>query len=87
MALMTMIARTIDGLPLVGTMQENEEVSESAAKHQQKQQVVINPTFKWNFQSGKSVLEYQNQAKMLFRKLGPNSPARCTLETGPYLFQ
>lgn len=26
MALMTMIARTIDGLPLVGTMQENEEV-------------------------------------------------------------
>lgn len=27
MALMTMIARTIDGLPLVGTMQENEEVS------------------------------------------------------------
>lgn len=30
MALMTMIARTIDGLPLVGTMQENEEVSEIA---------------------------------------------------------
>lgn len=27
MALMTMIARTIDGLPLVGTMQESEEVS------------------------------------------------------------
>lgn len=26
MALMTMIARTIDGLPLVGTMQESEEV-------------------------------------------------------------
>jgi hypothetical protein len=24
---MTMIARTIDGLPLVGTMQESEEVS------------------------------------------------------------
>lgn len=24
---------------------------------------------------------------MLFRKLGPNSPARCTLESGPYLFQ
>lgn len=27
MAMMTMIARTVDGLPLVGTMQENEEVS------------------------------------------------------------
>lgn len=38
-------------------------------------------------QSGRSILEYQNQAKMLFRKLGPQSPARCTLETGPYLFQ
>ncbi|XP_011302405.1 vesicle-trafficking protein SEC22b-B [Fopius arisanus] len=37
-------------------------------------------------QSGKSILEYQNQAKMLFRKLGPQSPVRCTIETGPYLF-
>lgn len=39
------------------------------------------------FQSGKSVLEYQNQAKLLFRKLGVHSPPRCTIETGPYLFQ
>lgn len=62
MALMTMIARVVDGLPLVGTMTEDE-------------------------QSGKSVLEYQNQAKMLFRKLGPQSPPRCSIETGPYLFQ
>lgn len=61
MALMTMIARVVDGLPLVGTMQEDE-------------------------QSGRSVLEYQNQAKMLFRKLGSQSPSRCTIETGPYLF-
>lgn len=37
-------------------------------------------------QSGKTILEYQNQAKMLFRKLGPQSPAKCTIETGPYLF-
>lgn len=29
MALMTMIARVVDGLPLVGTMQEDEQV----AKH------------------------------------------------------
>lgn len=62
MAQMTMIARVVDGLPLVGTMQDDE-------------------------QSGRSVLEYQNQAKMLFRKLGPQSPPRCTIETGPYLFQ
>lgn len=58
---MTMIARVVDGLPLVGTMQEDE-------------------------QSGKSVLEYQNQAKLLFRKLGVHSPPRCSIETGPYLF-
>ncbi|XP_040159328.1 vesicle-trafficking protein SEC22b-B isoform X1 [Anopheles arabiensis] len=62
MALMTMIARFVDGLPLVGTMQEDEQVS------------------------GRSILEYQNQAKLLFRKLGPNSPTRCSIETGPYLF-
>ncbi|XP_013187943.1 vesicle-trafficking protein SEC22b-B [Amyelois transitella] len=37
-------------------------------------------------QSGCNVLEYQNQAKMLFRKLGPQSPLRCSIETGPYLF-
>ena len=37
-------------------------------------------------QSGCNVLEYQNQAKMLFRKLGPQSPMRCSIETGPYLF-
>uniref|UniRef100_A0A1B0GGB7 Uncharacterized protein n=1 Tax=Glossina morsitans morsitans TaxID=37546 RepID=A0A1B0GGB7_GLOMM len=62
MALLTMIARVIDGLPLVGTMQDDE-------------------------QTGRSIIEYQNQAKMLFRKLSSHSPARCSIETGPYLFQ
>lgn len=37
-------------------------------------------------QAGRNILDYQNQAKMLFRKLGPQSPPRCTIETGPYLF-
>lgn len=37
-------------------------------------------------QTGRNILDYQNQAKMLFRKLGPQSPPRCTIETGPYLF-
>lgn len=37
-------------------------------------------------QSGKSILEYQNQAKLLFRKLNNQSPTRCSIETGPYLF-
>ncbi|XP_066993475.1 vesicle-trafficking protein SEC22b-B [Anabrus simplex] len=37
-------------------------------------------------QSGKNILDYQNQAKLLFRKLNNQSPTRCTIETGPYLF-
>ncbi|KAJ8875083.1 hypothetical protein PR048_022974 [Dryococelus australis] len=37
-------------------------------------------------QSGKNILEYQNQAKMLFRRLTSQSPTRLTIETGPYLF-
>ncbi|CAH0552602.1 unnamed protein product [Brassicogethes aeneus] len=37
-------------------------------------------------QSGRNIDEYQRQAKMLFRKLGPQSPARCSIETGPCLF-
>ncbi|XP_014259100.1 vesicle-trafficking protein SEC22b [Cimex lectularius] len=38
-------------------------------------------------QSGRTTLEYQNQAKMLFRKISVHtSPHQCTLKTGPYLF-
>lgn len=37
-------------------------------------------------QSGKNILEYQNQAKLLFRKLNTLSPSRCSIETGPFLF-
>ncbi|XP_066138092.1 vesicle-trafficking protein SEC22b-B [Euwallacea fornicatus] len=61
MALMTMIARVADGLPLAATMQEDE-------------------------QTGRNILDYQNQAKLLFRKLSPQSPPKCSIETGPYLF-
>jgi len=39
-------------------------------------------------QSGRSLMEYQTQAKQLFRKLSqdPNPPPKCTLEAGNYLF-
>jgi len=37
-------------------------------------------------QSGKSMVDYQNQAKQLFRKMNQNSPIRGSLATGPYLF-
>lgn len=61
MALMTMIARVFDGLPLAASVQEDE-------------------------QTGKSILEYQNQAKRLFKTLNENSPSRCSIESGAYLF-
>ncbi|EDV28157.1 Vesicle-trafficking protein SEC22b [Trichoplax sp. H2] len=35
---------------------------------------------------GKTAQQYQNQAKMLFRKLSDQSPTRCSIETGPYVF-
>jgi len=39
-------------------------------------------------QTGKSILEYQNQAKRLFKTLTDNSPQRCSIETGngQYIF-
>lgn len=37
-------------------------------------------------QTGRNLLEYQNQAKQLFRRMNQGSPERGSLETGPYLF-
>nr|CAG4635166.1 EOG090X0HBC [Alona affinis] len=37
-------------------------------------------------ESGKGVLDFQNQAKMLFRKLNNQSPSKCTIETGSHFF-
>jgi len=34
----------------------------------------------------RSLMEYQQQAKMLFRRLTPQSPPQCTIETGPFVF-
>lgn len=37
-------------------------------------------------QSGRDMQEYQSQAKKLFRKLNERSPAKCSIETGPYVY-
>lgn len=39
-------------------------------------------------QAGRSLMEFQNQAKQLFRKIAsdPQPPARCSLESGPFIF-
>ncbi|XP_071490181.1 vesicle-trafficking protein SEC22b-like [Diadema antillarum] len=37
-------------------------------------------------QAGRSLQDYQNQAKMLFRKLNDQSPSKCSIESGPMIF-
>lgn len=37
-------------------------------------------------ESGRSLTDYQNQAKLLFRKLNQQSPDRCSIESGRMLF-
>ncbi|XKL68332.1 hypothetical protein PGB90_003823 [Kerria lacca] len=34
----------------------------------------------------RNLIDYQNQAKLLFRKLSNQSPTHCSIETGPFLF-
>ena len=36
--------------------------------------------------TGRELVEYQNQAKQLLKRLTPRSPQQCSLESGPYLF-
>ncbi len=38
-------------------------------------------------QLGKNIVDYQNQAKRLFKTLTPTSPIKCSIESGQYLFQ
>merc|ERR1712088_554392 len=37
-------------------------------------------------QLGKNIVDYQNQAKRLFKTLTATSPIKCSIESGPYLF-
>ncbi|KAK4019962.1 hypothetical protein OUZ56_001960 [Daphnia magna] len=37
-------------------------------------------------ESGRGVLDYQNQVKMLFRKMNQQSPSKCTIYTGQHFF-
>ncbi|CAF0881793.1 unnamed protein product [Brachionus calyciflorus] len=39
-----------------------------------------------HMQSGRSLVEYQNQAKQLFKRMNQNTPSRGSVETGEYLF-
>ena len=78
MVLMTMIARVFDGLPLAASVQEDEQTGK----------YVLNIFWSLyfatyiDFYTFRNILEYQNQAKRLFKTLNESSPNRCSLETG-----
>jgi len=61
MALLTMIGRTVDGLPLAASMPSDEQTS-------------------------REIQGYNAQAKTLLKKLTENSPTRCSIESGDYVF-
>ena len=81
MALLTLIARASDGLPLSASIL-NDEVREKCPNSRE--------NFDIDFvllQSGRNVGEYQTRAKQIFRKLSDQSPKRCTIESDPLVFQ
>ena len=87
MILMTMIARVADALPLAASIQEDEQVSKKiffTMKNFLTRKFFSNFLFQ---QLGKNIVDYQNQAKRLFKTLTATSPIKCSIESGPYLFQ
>jgi len=103
MVLLTMIARIPDGLPLAASMQDDEQVfvlgtifrtyyykkllfSKCFVKSLNNNNMAICNTFIL-IQVGRKLIEYQNQAKLLFKKLNFQSPKQCTIESVPYYFQ
>ncbi len=83
MLLITMVARVADGLPLAASIQQDDQVRrhrEGSGANELKD-LVVSPKL------GKAVVDYQNQAKRLFKTLTPTSPNKCSIESGPYLFQ
>jgi len=74
-----MIARVADGLPLAASIQEDEQVKFSKQALTRETNVI--------FQLGKNIVDYQNQAKRLFKTLTATSPIKCSIESGVYLFQ
>ena len=37
-------------------------------------------------ESGKNMIQYQTQAKQIFKRLSQSSPNRCTIDSGAYFF-
>jgi vesicle transport protein SEC22 len=85
MVLMTMVARITDGLPLAASIQEDDEVCNATRALIWKIRQSTHRNFP--FQLGKNVVEYQNQAKRLFKTLSRTSPVKCSIESGHYMFQ
>lgn len=79
----TLIARVTDGLPLAASM-DDEEVG---AAYSQASQAGFTHNSCTPAQT-EDLTPYKNQAKQLFKQLSANvEDSRCSVETGPYVFQ
>ena len=77
----TIIARASDALPLAASS-DDEQVSYLflIGKGQ------FQPTFR-SHQTEQTLHEHKQQAKLIFRRINPNSEPRCSIESGPYTLQ
>ena len=82
MALLTLIARGSDGLPLSASIVDDEVRTFFLLS-----ELFCLKCYYWCSQSGRNFAEYQNRAKQIFRKLSNNSPNKCTIECDGLVFQ
>ena len=82
MALLTLIARVSDGLALSASIQD-EEVKYEFYVSVYVRARGVSP----RIQSGRNIADYQTQAKQIFRKLSPQSPTKCSIESNQLVFQ
>ena len=75
----TLVVRASDALPLAASV-DAEQVRLADALH---------PAYRHvhGKQTETALSEHKQQAKLIFRRLGPNSEPRCTIESGQYTLQ
>ncbi len=75
----TIIARVADGLPLAASMDDEEVVATVPSSCTLSEYS--------NTLKSMDLQEYKNQAKLLFKKLNQSNESKCSIESGPYIFQ
>lgn len=75
----TIIARTTDGLPLAASNDDDEQVRARSALSR------VGLTQHQDAQG--TLAEYKQQAKLIFRRVTPQSEPRCSIESGACTLQ